>query len=169
VSLDAGQAMPPSDRRLGIDARALFNPAFVAALIGRAAGGHRSEQDASLPIALGYLIAPMILHTPTRDALPRVNARLAKWADEHPLLRAELRWRAPQMNSVTRHALRFGIRHQLIEFTPVGIDAAAALARVPAPDSGDAGDCWKKAELVGRWLPRAGLPATVLALLGLRP
>jgi hypothetical protein len=169
MSVDVGQAPHAPIARLGTDARALFNPAFVAALIGRAAAGHRSERDALLPLALGYLVAPMVLHTPTRDALPRVNARLAKWADEHQLLRAELRWRAPQLTSVTRHALRFGVRHELIELTPAGIDAASGLARVPAPDSGDAGDCWKKAELLGRWLPRAGPPATVLALLGVRP
>jgi ABC-3C biological conflict system middle component len=169
MSVGAGQAPNAPIPRLGTDARALFNPAFVAVLIARAAAGHRRERDASLPLALGYLVAPMVLHTPTRDALPRVNARLARWADEHQLVRAELRWRAPQLSSVTRHALRFGLRHELIGLTPAGIDAAPAVARLPAPDSGDASDCWKKAELLGRWLPRAGPPATVLALLGVRP
>jgi hypothetical protein len=35
--------------------------------------------------------------------------------------------------------------------------------------SGDGEECWKAARQLGRWLPRAGPPATVLALLGVRP
>lgn len=169
MSADTGQAPPDPTPRPSADARALFNPAFVAALIGRAAAGHRSERDTPLPLAFGYLIAPLVLHSPTREVLPRVNARLAKWADERQLLRTELRWRAPQLADVTRRALRFGLRHDLLLLVPAGIEAAPALADLPAPDGGDAADCWKKAELLGRWLPRAGPPATVLALLGVRP
>jgi hypothetical protein len=170
VTIDTGGTLmetpaPPT----GADARALFNPAFLAALIGRAAAGHRTDHGTPLPLALGYLVAPMALHTPTRKALPRVNARLANWADGQQLLRAELRWRAPQLTEITRHALRFGIGHELISFTAGGIDTAAALTRLPTPADGDAAECWKAAELLGRWLPRAGPPATVLALLGVRP
>lgn len=170
MTVGTAEPSPPSPAlRPGADARALFNPAFLAALIGRAAVGHRTAREAPLPLALGYLVAPTILHTPTREALPRVNARLAKWADEHQLLRAELRWRAPQLTEITRRGLRFGIRHELIAFTPAGIEAAVALTRLRAPDEGEAAECWKAAEFLGRWLPRAGPPATVLALLGVRP
>jgi hypothetical protein len=122
-----------------------------------------------LPLAIGYLVAPMVLHTPTREALPRVNARLAKWADEHQLLRAELRWRAPQLTEITRRGLRAGLRYELIGLTPDGIEVSAALTRLRAPSGDEAAACWKAAELVGRWLPRAGPPATILALLGVRP
>lgn len=170
MTADAGDPFAPTPgSRSGADARALFNPAFLAALIGRAAAGHRTDREAPLPLALGFLVAPMVLHTPTRQALPRVNARLAKWADDNRLLRAELRWRAPQLTEITRRGLRFGIRHELIAFTPSGIEDAAALTRLRTPPSGEAAECWKAAELLGRWLPRAGPPATVLVLLGVRP
>ena len=169
MTAGADQALRDPVARATIDARALFNPAFVAALIGRAADGHRSEREIPLPVPLGYLIAPLVLHTPTREALPRVNARLAKWADDHQLARAELRSRAPQLIGVTRHALRFGLRHDLILLVPAGIEPGPALARLRAPTGADAADCWKKARLLGRWLPRAGPPATVLALFGVRP
>lgn len=162
---------PPAtpEPQAGADARALFNPAFLAALIGRAAVSHRTDHGAPLPLALAYLVAPIALHSPTREALPRVNARLANWAEEHQLLRAELRWRAPQLTQITRRSLRFGIRHELISLTPGGIGEAPAFSRLRTPVEGDAAECWKAAELVGRWLPRAGPPATVLALLGVRP
>ena len=170
MSVDIEMRPPaPPPRPPGADARALFNPPFVAALMGRAAAGHRRERDAPLPLPLAYLVAPLVLHTPTRDELPRVNARLAKWADDHQLLRAELRWRAPRFGPTTRRALRFGLRHDLIGLTGTGIEPAPTLARLSEPDTTDAADCWKKAELLGRWLPRAGPPATVLALLGVRP
>jgi hypothetical protein len=170
MSVETREVMPPGRvPRTATDARALFNPAFVAALIGRAAIGHRTERDAPLPLALGYLVAPIILHPPTREALPRVTARLAKWADDHHLLRAELRWRAPQLSGVTRGGLRFGLRHDLLALTPVGIEAGPAFERLRAPADDEAAECWKAAELLGRWLPRAGPPETVLALLGVRP
>lgn len=105
----------PAHPRGGLDARALFNPAFCAALIARAAQGHRQDRKAPLPLVYAYLVAPLSLHPPTRDALPRVNARLSIWANEHPLLRAEWRRRAPQLTSTTRAALRFGLRHELLE------------------------------------------------------
>lgn len=166
---EPGLSSPEPLVRPGADALALFNPAFLGGLIGRAASGHRTERDSPMPLALGYLVAPIVLHPATRDALPRVNARLAKWADDRQLLRAELRWRAPQLAGVTRRALRFGLRHELIVLTAGGIDPADGLGRVPEPDDGDAAECWKKAEFLGRWLPRAGPPTTVLALLGMRP
>jgi hypothetical protein len=170
VSVGIGEpALPAPVPRFGVDARALFNPAFLAALIGQAATGHRADHESPLPLALSYLVAPLVLHTPTREALPRVNARLAKWADQHHLVRAELRWRAPQLTETTRRGLRFGIRHELIAFTPGGIKATAVFNRLVAPDGGEAAECWKAAKFLGRWLPRAGPPGTVLALLGMRP
>jgi Family of unknown function (DUF6521) len=170
VSVGIGEPAPlVPDLRFGVDARALFNPAFLAALIGQAATGHRTDHEGPLPLALGYLVAPIVLHTPTRESLPRVNARLARWADQHQLLRAELRWRAPQLTEVTRRGLRFGIRHELIALVPSGIEAAAVFTRLVTPDGGEAAECWKAAKFLGRWLPRAGPPATVLALLGVRP
>jgi hypothetical protein len=170
MSVGTGEGPPPAPAlRPGADARALFNSAFLAALIGQAAVGHRADHEAPLPLAFGYLVAPMVLHTPTREALPRVNARLAKWADEHHLLRAELRWRAPQLTDITRRGLRVGLRYELLSLTPGGIESAAALSWLRAPTAGEAAECWKAAELLGRWLPRAGPPATILALLGLRP
>lgn len=170
MSVGTGEPTPPEPAlQAGADARALFNPAFLAALIGRAAAAHQSDRESPLPLPLGYLVAPMVLHAPTREALPRVNARLAKWADQHQLLRAELRWRAPQLTEITRRGLRFGLRYDLIALTPGGIEAAPGFARIRAPRGSEAAECWKAAELLGRWLPRAGPPATVLALLGLRP
>lgn len=53
--------------------------------------------------------------------------------------------------------------------TAGGVEAGPALAGLPAPDAPDAAACWAGAHLLGRWLPRAGEPATVLALLGVRP
>jgi hypothetical protein len=122
-----------------------------------------------LPLAFGFLVAPLILHPPTRQALPRVNARLAIWADDHPLLRAEWRQRAPHLTETTRRALRFGIRYDLLVLAPSGIIVGNEFADLREPADPDAHDCWRAAERLGRWLKRTGSPATVLALLGVRP
>lgn len=162
-------SIAPSGGRATADVRALFNPAFLAGLVGRAAEGHQTHSEAPLPLAFAFLVGPMVLHTRTRESLPRVNARLATWADGHSLLRAELRWRAPHFAELSRSSLRFGIRYGLIRMSARGIEATETVSRLPVPTTSDALDCWRAAERLGRWLPRAGPPSTVLALLGLRP
>jgi hypothetical protein len=154
---------------LARDAQALFNPAFCATLIARAADGHVRQTDDPLPITLAFLVLPIVLHRETREALPAVTAHLATWSERNPLLRTELRQRAPQLTAVTRSALRFGVHHELLRLDPSGV--AVGHMRVPAApaDAGDAAACERSAQRLGRWLPRAGPPLTVYALLGLQP
>lgn len=167
--MNAAPASNPR-RRAGLDARALFNPAFVAVLLGKASRGHLEESDTPLPFALAFLIAPLVLHAPTRTALPRrVNARLGTWAENHPLVRSELRLRAPGLTSVTPRAIRLGLRTEVLKLEATALAPGDVLARVSAPAEPDAKECWESAVWVGRWLSRSGPPQTTFALLGVKP
>jgi hypothetical protein len=152
-----------------LDARTLFNPAFVGTLIGHAGAGHQRDFDTPLPMALTFLVAPLVLHAPTREALPSLNGRLAKWADRHSLLRSELQRRAPAFTPITRLGLRFGARAGLLAFEPPGVMGGSLLGDCGQSSTDDVAGCRVAAEHVGRWLPRAGPPSTIYALLGLRP
>lgn len=151
------------------DARALFNPAYVSCLIARSAYGHGRAFENPLPVPLAFLIAPLVLHSETRGELPAVTAHLSTWVDQRPLLRAELRVRAPRLTSTTRQALRFGVRQDLLILRPDGLEPGSMLTSVRPPESEDGELSWRLAERLGRWLPRAGPPSTVYSMLGLRP
>jgi hypothetical protein len=151
-----------------LDARALFNPAFVSAVVARAAVGHERDHHRPLPLTLAFLIPPLVLHAPTRTALPAVHARLAIWADRNPVLRASFAVRAPGFTPLTRRALRFGQRHQIITIGVGGISPGVALDATEALP-GDVAECFRAATQLGRWLPRAGSVSTIYALLGVRP
>lgn len=152
-----------------LDARALYNPGFIGALIGTAAHGHHQDFHSPLPAALAFLVAPMVLHKPTRDSLPRLNGRLANWAERNPLIRAELQRRAPRLTDVTRQSLRFGLGANLLTVEGNGFGPGSALINLDFEESVDAGACFTYAERLGRWLSRAGPPSTIYGLLGLRP
>jgi hypothetical protein len=154
---------------LARDARALFNPAFCATLLARSADGHARQTGDPLPITLAFLVLPIVLHRETREALPSVTAHLATWAERNPLLRTELRQRGPQLTPVTRSALRFGLYHELLRLEPFGVAVGRVRIRTAPADAGDAAACERSAQRLGRWLPRAGPPLTVYALLGLQP
>lgn len=157
----------PSRERGALDARALNNPAFAAALVGRTASSYGAH---GLPLPYVFLVAPMVLNDTVRDQLPkRANRQLAKWALENPLARSELRGGAYAHRTTTRMALRFGIRHDVLRLTRSGVVAGARFDRLPIPDSGEAAGCWKAADVLGRWLARSDDQVTALALLGVTP
>ena len=52
-----------------------FNPAFCAELICRTVCEYFKSREAGLSLATAFLVLPLTLHKPTRDALPgRVEA-----------------------------------------------------------------------------------------------
>lgn len=163
-------AAPLESLSLGaLDARALYNPAFVGALIGTAANGHHQGFNVPLPSALAFLIAPVVLHGPTRESLPRVTGRLANWVDRNPLIRAELQRRAPGLTDLTRQSLRFGLVTDLLIVEGAGFGPGAAMIGLNHQPTEDAEACFTAADRLGRWLSRAGPPTTIFGLLGLRP
>jgi hypothetical protein len=145
---------------------ALLNPALMACLEAAAASGYEREKEAAMPWPLCFVIAPMVLHRGTRQALPaRISSHLAAWVSGNPVLRAGLPLRARALVEPVREGLRFGLRYGLLETVPGG-GLRQAVPRLRAPDAGDLRDILAKATFAGRWLSLSEEPATVFALLG---
>lgn len=153
----------------------LLNPSFLAVLIERLATGHRERVAAGLPWPLTYLGLPVVLHKPTRDALPpNVNTSMAAWTRAHPLLVGALPARARSLRPLVSEALVFGLtRREFVREDAVLLSPA----RRPRRPTGltlrdpteDFRDCATRAAFFGRWCADSGLPATVMALWGVRP
>lgn len=146
----------------------LLNPALVALLAREAAAGYGSEHGAAMAWPLIFVAMPMVLHGPTREALPRTTATyLPNWAAANPLLTAGLAPRARSLAGHVRTGVRFGLRHGLLE-----LDGGGGLLPGPARPGAPEGSLLalhRSALLVGRWFGRSAEPASVFSVLRVRP
>ena len=109
---------------------ALFNPAFLARLLHAAASDYKSTAQVGMPAPLAFLLLPLVLHKPTRDDLPMLaTVQMQKWIREHPQHLAGLDARVRAMRPFVGLAVRFGLRHALLESSDGGISAGSVKRR----------------------------------------
>ncbi len=143
----------------------LLNPALIALLMSEAAREYERQAD-PMSWPLTFLIPPLVLHRPTRDALPRdTRTHLSTWISREPLLRAGFPERAVAMAPLAREALRFGLRHGVLEVLEGNVRGLPS----QTPPPGDLRVLVSKAGLIGRWLAKTDQPSTIFALLGVGP
>jgi hypothetical protein len=151
-----------------IEHRTLLNPAFLAAIVTDAATGHDTESGRPLPFALAFLTVPVVLHEPTREALPTIATSMYAWLDRRPQARVQIPTLARQFVPLTREAIRFGVARGALNFAAGGSLAAVPLAKPGRnTQTAELRRCRERARFTGRWLARAGDPGTVLASWGL--
>ncbi|WP_425468332.1 three component ABC system middle component [Quadrisphaera granulorum] len=144
--------------------RATLNPLLIAAVVAwssRAyakAGGHEG-----MPWPLAFVAPALILHPPSRQALPgSTKKRLIAWRDENDSLVEGLPERCRNLRPFTQAGLRAGLRHGFISVQ--GPDVVGRLSPGRTPD--ELREVARASALLGRWL--APLPAsTVLGTLGM--
>jgi hypothetical protein len=143
----------------------LLNPALLAVLLAGAAKDYETEEP-GMPWPLAFLVPPLVLHRPTRDALPRDSrTHLSTWIRREPLLRAGFPARAAAMVPLTREGLRLGLRAGVLDR-----DGARLTGHLDAEaPAGELRQLINRAALVGRWLAKTDQPSTVFALLGVAP
>lgn len=151
-----------------VEHRTLLNPAFLAVVVNEVATGHHTESDRPLPFVLAFLAVPVVLHEPTREALPTIATSVYAWLDSRPQARVHIPPLARQFAPHTREALRFGVLHGALQFTENGSLIPGVLAK-PAPNTQttELRRCRDRARFTGRWLSRAGDTGTILAAWGL--
>lgn len=151
----------------------IFNPAFCGELIGRTVCEYHRTRRASLGLAVTFLILPMTLHKQTREALPgRANTAFAGWVAENASLLAELPDRVRRLRSVSREALIFSIRHQLLAITGGGITPGPKPVRLnyrPSPFTDDVNAARLAAGLLGRWFAAQAAQISILQGMGIAP
>lgn len=155
-----------------VEEQALFNPAFLALMIRRAAEEHQQRAGGRLlPVMLTYLAVPLALHGPTRRRLPtHVTTQMGEWIGNHPDASAGLDVRARALRPLVSSGLTMGLRHGLV-VGEHGALRALALRRRPRgmARSAEVDACIDKAGFLGRWFAEQPDALTVLALWGLRP
>ena len=153
---------------------ALINPAFTSLMVAGCAGGYASAGHDSMPLSLVYLALPVLLHGPTRRALPfSVRTSLPAWLTENAEMRVGFGARVRALRSHAREGVLVGTRHGLLEMGGDGGILSAlpetVHGRCVRRLSGDAAECLRRSWFLGKWFGMAGTPATVFALWGIRP
>jgi hypothetical protein len=151
-----------------IELRTLLNPAFLSVLIAEAGAGYQTESDRPLPFALAFLVVPVVVHEPTREALPTIATSMFAWLDREPQARLRIPPLARQFVPLTREAIRFGANMGAFSFGPDGALISSELAKpAKGTQTADLKQGRKRAHFVGRWLARAGDTGTILASWGM--
>ena len=151
-------------------AAAMLNPALLCTVTAAAAEEYARARDEPMPASLAYLVAPLVLHRETREALPRrTNSHWSVWLNAQPVIKAGFAARARSLVGPVRDGLRFGLSHGVLELDHDGglIGGLTGSARPPA--IGDLASVVRSAGFVGKWLTKLERPATAFALLGVEP
>lgn len=163
-------------RNQAVEQARLLNPAFLGALVMEAARGYEDESgDAQgLPYALAFVALPVVLHKPTRDALPRqIRTSLAAWVVEHPEAQVGFPERSTALVPLVKDAILLASRDGLLRLEGTRFKATGNRRSLDAYSKScqslEVQECLKKALFLGRWFSRAGEATTVMALWGVRP
>lgn len=150
---------------------ALYNPAFIALTLAQAAAEHERRTGDGLPFALAFLVAPIVLHGPTRQALPKqARSKMALWLQEHPVQRAGLGRRAASLVPDVRAGIRYGLRSGSLILEDAILTAPKP--RVASDNimlSGEVNDILKRASFMGGWFALAGPASGIYALWRVKP
>ncbi|MCX4757849.1 three component ABC system middle component [Kitasatospora purpeofusca] len=148
----------------------MLNPALLAAVLEAATQGHQKESGQDMPWVLSFVVAPMVLHRGTREALPAsTRTHLATWVSRNPVLRAGLPQRAVNLVDPVRAGLRFATAHGLLQMHEDRLVAPPRKRPRGFKTERELDELLRKASLAGRWLSKTDSPATVLAILGVAP
>lgn len=152
----------------------LLNPPFCALILSLAVENYEKSLRDGMPLALAFLVLPIVLHKPTREALPQRTTRaISSWLDEREDLRATFAERARSLSPYVREALLYSLVHDRLKLSDQGHlllgTKTRGFASYVAAATDEVKDCVTKAQFVGRWLTSAGNVPTIFALWGVRP
>lgn len=144
----------------------LLNPALIALTVASAANAYVAKADVPMVWPLGFLVPPLVLHKPTRDALPKsVSTHFAKWVKDNPTIVIGFPRRAAAMRDLTREGVRLGVRTGRLVMNGPNLVATS----IGKPQPGELAQLLNASALVGRWLATMAEPSTAFALLGVTP
>lgn len=149
---------------------AYFNPAFCGELISRSIRDFMETRGTPLPLALAFLILPLVMHPSTRRALPtKANTTFESWCANNQEILVGVPERVLSLRPVTREALLFLAQLEAITVTKDGLLLGPKTIKMPAKPKNtttDVDETRRRAALVGRWFASQPAVAPVLQAMG---
>lgn len=149
---------------------AMLNPALLASVTGAATEEYVRAGNDAMPWPLAFLVAPLVLHRDTREALPRsTRSHWSPWLAEHVVLSAGFAGRAASLVDPVREGVRYALRTGSLQVTDTGGLTGGLVPRARPAAVGDVAEIIRASGFVGKWLAKLDSPATAFALLGVTP
>lgn len=151
----------------------MLNPALLAVITAAASIQYERSSEQSMPWSLAFLVAPLVLHRSTREALPTTTrTHLGAWVAQHPVEHAGFARRALSLRDFVLEGVRFGLANGLLNADDEGrLTGTLATGKGRKSLNGDSevGQIVARAGFVGRWLTKIDQPATAFVMLGVAP
>ena len=156
--------------RRPIEIAHLLNPAFCGELIRRSIKTYNAAVPNQFSYPLVFLVLPIVLHSKTRESIsPNTREQMHVWLQSHQDVHIGFVERARDLVPITRETITF-----LLQVGAIAINDRAGLRLAPyvprtVPFNLEITDCYRKAEIIGRWFARAGSPSAIYTMWGVRP
>lgn len=152
----------------------LLNPAFCSSILNSSVLGYNQVNKKDMPLPILFMVLPIILHEPTRNALPnRVNKSLVTWIKENNSIRMLFHERVISLKPFTEEALMFSILHNWLSISKEGNIKSLKKQkdmRINLKESEEnLYGFIKRSQFLGRWFASIDAPQTIMALWGIRP
>lgn len=153
-----------------IEILTLLNPAFCGQTILHCINKYEKFHSKGIPFSLVFFILPIILHKETRSRIPSVTkSTFHYWLTNNSPILIDLSERIRKLVPFTKEALLFLSYHDTIKITNSRIKIKNFNPKTTDSDSIEIQECFKRAEVLGKWLAIAGTETTVYAMLGVTP
>ena len=150
----------------------LFNPAFCALALHNAVAGFEKKAGQGMDYGLAFLVLPVVLHRPTREALPaRITSKLHAWIQAHEQVRVGLVRRVTAMVPTTREGLLFAMQRQILNVNADGLLVTSLIQQMGSfepPGPSDTPECLERADFLGKWFGASGSTSSILAAWGVQ-
>lgn len=150
----------------------LLNPAFCAEVLRRCIHRYQKTAEQAFPYVLLFFVLPIILHHQTRKQIkPSQNIPLHAWLQSHQEVKIDFAERVSAFLPFTKEATLF-----LLQVHAMNLNDQAQVSLInyrptvfEGLDQEEIADCFRKAEILGRWFARAGTPETIYIMWGVKP
>jgi hypothetical protein len=152
------------------EVRNLLNPSFCGMLLRECVTEHVVQKP--MPMSLAFLVLPLVLHGPTRDALPiAVSTSITSWVGENVTIIYDFDKRVRSLNVITREAIMWSLATRELTLIDGALEKLTpnSSRRLPDDPFNDYKSCVRRARFLGRWFRSASDAATIFALFGVRP
>ena len=149
----------------------LLNPAFCGLLLRATVLEYvKSGAATGMDFPLAFLVLPIVLHKPTREAMPRTAAtKFHAWLQRNQPLRIGFSTRVQQLAPITRETLQVTMQRGTLALNQEGLLVAPTYNFQKADSqlvSPTMAECRKKATFIGKWLNEAGSASQILSAWG---
>lgn len=142
-----------------------LNPALMAVLASTCAAEYERARQEPMPWVLLFVAAPLVLHGPSRRALPSsTRTHVSTWIARNPIIRSGFPGRTRGLAPYVREGVRYGVRSGALVLADQSVQG-----RPLSLHTGQVAELLSAARLVGRWFAKLDRPATAYALFGIYP